>query len=520
MIRTDIALGSKSIPGYRHRVEGRENEDAAFVSNVHPVFDAVMILSDGMGGHPEPKRAAESAVSAARDVLFAPERLKALAGRSLSIRELLHQAVQHANGRVRRLAGQPQRAARSVAAPAASSRSNGKPPGCTLIIAVIGDGRLAAANVGDGSVFLYRDDRLRPMAGGESRRLGSRPEEFLGRADRVEVEAAEHAIQPGDRILICTDGLTRYFGGGKSDPMSPATRPDASDGLERLQQVVGRIAADPQALASQLTADGRGELYEDDTTVIVADVGSSRELPDPPPPESRRRGEERVRIEAAPPSTAPRASTGAGFWPLGVIVALAAGVAIGTWHPWRRSPESAPPVFQPFAGPPVNLSTLPRGGVVLVQRGTNRLYVLRTRPVGVPAGDEPALLSELRFQPGKGVKDTGNTYRLDTGRGRLVDPTGRSYPVTVDGSTGVIEILQSGVLRLNTRPAGMAVFIDGRSAGRAPISLTVPAGKHQVEIHSSAGSVLGAFVVDVPPRSTVSFSQDFSSSAGGRAARP
>src|SRR5207237_356816 len=164
---------------------------------------------------------------------------------------------------------------------------------------------------------------------------------------RIDVETVEHPVEQGDRILLCTDGLTRYFGGTvRNERQGPA----GAESSERLQRVVGRLSADSQALANQLTADGRGELYDDGTPAFVA--------------------------------------------------------------------------------PPLDASWLPPGGAVLVQRGTGRLFVLRTRPVGTPSTDEPITLSELRVQPGKVVKDTGNVYRLDVIRGRLIDPSGHTYPVT------------------------------------------------------------------------------------------
>ena len=45
MIRTDVRLGWKSIPGHRHLVEGRENEDAVLTTEEHPYFDALMLLA-------------------------------------------------------------------------------------------------------------------------------------------------------------------------------------------------------------------------------------------------------------------------------------------------------------------------------------------------------------------------------------------------------------------------------------------------------------------------------------------
>jgi PPM family protein phosphatase len=510
MIRTEVAIGYKSIPGQRHRVEGRENEDVAFVSREHPLFDAVMILADGMGGHPEPRRAAQTAVDAARDYLLARERREEWGSARQEPIDVLQRAVQHANRRVRQLAAAPERAVRSIPAAAAGGTWE-KPPGCTMIAAVVVDGRLAVANVGDGSVFLSRDNRLRLLAGGEARRLGSRPEEYLGHADQIEVETAEQPAAPGDRVLLCTDGLTRYLGAGHSH--------SGSDGLDRLQQIVGRVSAEPQALASQLTADGRVELYDDDTTVIVAEMGSSREVPDAPPPERpRRREQPPMPLTSNPPR--PRPAAPSWLFALGLFAAVAAGVGIGAWHPWRPSPDASRPPFQPFAAAPVDLSTLPRGGVLLIQPGTDRLYVLRARPASAPASDEPVTLSALRVLPGKGVKDTGNSYRLDTGRGRLTDPKGRVYPVTVDSTTGVIEIQQSALLKLYSRPAGLWIAVDGRAAGRTPVSVVVSAGKHQVELRGPEGSdEVWDKLLDIPPGATITWNQAFNE-RGRRTARP
>src|SRR5437899_12179252 len=103
MIRTDIQLGWKSIPGHRHRIEGRENEDAVFATSEPPYFDALMIVADGMGGHPEPRLAAQTAAAAARDYLLAPERLDELANHRIDGIGLLRKDATHAHARVRGL---------------------------------------------------------------------------------------------------------------------------------------------------------------------------------------------------------------------------------------------------------------------------------------------------------------------------------------------------------------------------------------------------------------------------------
>src|SRR5436309_16027697 len=104
MIRTDVRLGWKSIPGHRHMVEGRENEDAVLVSQEHPRFDALMIVADGMGGHAEPRLAARTAAQAAHDFLLQPPHLEEMARGRTGPTSLLRRAVEHANAQVRRLA--------------------------------------------------------------------------------------------------------------------------------------------------------------------------------------------------------------------------------------------------------------------------------------------------------------------------------------------------------------------------------------------------------------------------------
>jgi serine/threonine protein phosphatase PrpC len=507
MIRTDVRLGWKSIPGHRHLVEGRENEDAAFIAPEHPYFDALMLLADGMGGHPEPRLAAETAIGAARDFLMRPERLVELAERRADPPTLLRRAVEHANAHVRRLA---------VRLPAGAASE--KPPGCTLTVAAVAEGRLVVAHVGDGSVFLLRDGRLRPLAGGEARRFGSRPEEFLGRGDRVQVETAGETAQPGDRIVLCTDGLTRYFGDGRSPAGEPARgaggRPAANGSLERLQQVVSRLSADPQTLASQLTADGRGEEYEDDTTVIVAEIGTSREAPDPPLPAltgarrgasvgdgaaGRAGGGATARREETDPPGRPLARSPAR--PVGVALALAAMVIAGIawWRPWRLLVAPEPPPFHAPTAASVDLSGLPRGGVLLLDRESGRFFLLRTRPASVPIGAEPVTLQELRFQPGKDRVDTLNSYRYDPARGRLTAPNGRVYPVTVDSGSGLMEVQQSGTLWIDAA-SGLQVLIDGLKAGATPLNTRVRAGRHQVQVRGAKGrSVVYDAAVEIPP---------------------
>src|SRR5438128_1706119 len=133
MIRATVEVGWKSIPGGRHRAEGRENEDAVLVATDHPALDAVLLVADGMGGHPLPQVAAQTAAACAREYLGRG------AAHRASIPDLLRGAVAFAERGVRELAGRetPPGPPPPPSAQVTGRGSSGCAPGTTLTIAVI-----------------------------------------------------------------------------------------------------------------------------------------------------------------------------------------------------------------------------------------------------------------------------------------------------------------------------------------------------------------------------------------------
>jgi serine/threonine protein phosphatase PrpC len=99
--------------------------------------------------------------------------------------------------------------------------------GTTLVGAWIRQQVLSIAHVGDSRAYLWHDQRLEPLtrdhslseahiAAGRLEELRRLPAEHqhallrvLGREPDVEVDLKEVPVQPGDYVLLCSDGLTR-----------------------------------------------------------------------------------------------------------------------------------------------------------------------------------------------------------------------------------------------------------------------------------------------------------------------
>lgn len=452
MLRAEVRLAWKTQAGHRHHVEGLGNEDAVFVTEEHPLFDAVLMVADGMGGHPRPQEASEQAVRAAREFLFdrtrvaqAGDLLRALAG-----------AVRAGHQAVRTL----------------RNGAGSKNPGTTLSLAAVAEGVLHLAHVGDGSVILMRAGQARVLAGGEERRAGNRPEQFLGQDDALEPEQRQVPLVEGDRLLLCTDGLTRYFG---------------EAGPEALERVLGRQGVEIQVVASQLTAHSRPGDYDDDTTVALAEVVAVREAPrEPPVPKPKTEPAlEEGREKGADPGRK-RAAASAGSLLLqvaaaGVVVAgaLAVGFAAGRFTAPRppQGGTNAPQAEVRAPVPPEELKRLPPGNVVLVDQLGNRLFALSTRN-GRP-GVEPVKLDAYRILANGQVELAGR-FVLDPRKAELTDADGHVYPVETDYSRGAIRILRGATIAVNTRPPGAAVYLDGRLMGPAPQKLRLPTGRHRI----------------------------------------
>jgi serine/threonine protein phosphatase PrpC len=169
------------------------NEDAIATS------DCLAAVADGMGGLPGGEVASATAVALAQ---------AAFTGQSL---DELEAAVRAANRAIWDRAG-------------ATADLEGM--GTTICAAgLTGDGRLAIVNVGDSRAYVLREHSFTQLTRDHSVtaelvRRGELNEQealdhphrgvltrALGVGPQVEIESVAHAVVPGDRLLLCTDGL-------------------------------------------------------------------------------------------------------------------------------------------------------------------------------------------------------------------------------------------------------------------------------------------------------------------------
>jgi protein phosphatase len=174
----------------------RENQDAFRLIRLEgPALG--LIVADGMGGQNGGREAAEAAVAAATVRLALPGHGDGL----------LRAAIDLANEAV-----------------AGVRRSLGGNPGTTMVAAVMSGGDLTVANTGDSRAYLVRAGGALQLTADHSMvaeevragRLDAKAarsdprRNYITRAllgDPVEPDLTHTSLEPGDVVLLCTDGL-------------------------------------------------------------------------------------------------------------------------------------------------------------------------------------------------------------------------------------------------------------------------------------------------------------------------
>jgi serine/threonine protein phosphatase PrpC len=185
----------------------RENNEDAFVAEPEA---GLFLVVDGMGGHRGGEIAARTVAQDLPPIVeLGLDRLKARASRS--IRRLLRKTILEQSRHVQR---------------EGDSESGYVGMGATLVLVLFLGGRVYMANVGDSRIYRHRDGRLEQFS--EDHSLVSElivagqitPDEavdhaaqgvvtqYMGMPEVVEPLVRSAALKPGDRFLLCSDGLT------------------------------------------------------------------------------------------------------------------------------------------------------------------------------------------------------------------------------------------------------------------------------------------------------------------------
>ena len=234
------------------------NEDAFSADAGHGLF----VVCDGMGGAAAGEVASRIAVETiGHSVIAHPVRSHGT-GRGFQPRTAhLGRAVEEANRVIMERA-------------AIDTEHSGM--GTTVVGAWVADSVVSVAHVGDSRAYISNHDGFEGVTRDHSlveaqvqagliNREQSRTSEHqnillraLGREPDVQVELSEVAIAPGDRLLLCTDGLTRML-------------TDAE-----LAGALSRFRGDPQAACDHLVAAANDNGGPDNITVVVIEVEGSR----------------------------------------------------------------------------------------------------------------------------------------------------------------------------------------------------------------------------------------------------
>jgi serine/threonine protein phosphatase PrpC len=235
----DVNLGGWSTAGRRP-----VNEDAHFIADLSPHADALgglqafLAVSDGMGGHAAGDVASRTAVEAAKTYIGELLRMAEGATLQVSPEVALTEIITEAN--------------RAVTAAAAAAGGNNM--GATMTAALVGRDHVWVGHAGDSRAYVLRGGEAYRVTTDHSRVGRMIAEGVLTEAegqrhpdrhmidnalgfDSMHVEVSDFALEPGDAVLLCTDGVHSVL----SDQAILAQASRAKSASEAAR-VVGRAA--------------------------------------------------------------------------------------------------------------------------------------------------------------------------------------------------------------------------------------------------------------------------------------
>lgn len=259
-----LAVGTRSDPGIKRK--HKPNEDSLFAMqgarthNSHPQQFGLFVVADGMGGHANGQDASRLAIQTMIDFMLPKISTSEPMDDNMFLK-LLGDGVQSANLAVHN---------RNMEARADM--------GTTMTTALVVGATAYVANVGDSRTYLYREGQGLSKVTNDHSVVASlveagiiKPDDIythpkrnqiyrsLGEKPVVEVDTFKVDLQPGDKLLLCSDGLWDMV----RDPL--------------IQQVLGKPTGDPNKTGQELIKAALEGGGEDNVTVIVAQFSEMNE---------------------------------------------------------------------------------------------------------------------------------------------------------------------------------------------------------------------------------------------------
>jgi protein phosphatase len=203
----------------------RDHNEDRWLARSYGAGVTLLAVADGVGGEAGGDVASTAAIEALARI-FAPPSFRD------SARSALGAAVQAANAAVLE-------AAKDERFPRMAT---------TLVAAAIRGREAAIANLGDSRAYLIRGAEIRQVTADHSGDRVSSITRYLGDARGVQPDIFVETLQPGDRLVLCSDGLTRH----------------ATDA-----EIAAAMRDDPDRAADALVALAKARGGEDNITVIV-----------------------------------------------------------------------------------------------------------------------------------------------------------------------------------------------------------------------------------------------------------
>lgn len=252
----ELAVGTRSDRGIKRK--HKPNEDSLFAAqavrtiNSLPLNVGLFVIADGMGGHANGQDASRRAIQTIIDFML-PKLMKSSDLQDDTLSRLLSESVQQANQMVHQ-----------------NNMELHADMGTTVTAALVVNTTAYVSNVGDSRTYLYREGEGLKKVTNDHSVVASlveagiiKPDDIythpkrnqiyrsLGEKPMVEVDSFTVHLQPGDKLLLCSDGLWDMV----RDP--------------KIESVIKSPAPDPSITAGELikvALEGGGE---DNVSVIV-----------------------------------------------------------------------------------------------------------------------------------------------------------------------------------------------------------------------------------------------------------